>query len=607
MDKSKKIKLYLAVLNRGWIRRELVNTLLEMRDTKGVEITLENLNKTFASPICSNRNLITKRFLATDNDFLMMIDDDVLPLHNPAELVFADKDVIGSPAKVRQKGRNINWVAYVKTIDREGYVPVDFYSVDDTIDLLSVDIVGTGCILIKRKVLESIKAPFLTEFDEDGISNYGTDFAFCKRAKKAGFEIYTTPQRVCEHVKEVGLLDMRGYDDCDGRDAIAGKYAIPWGENAITQDDWHFIKNIIKENNVRTVLEFGSGLSSLLMSEIAEVDSFETEEMQKEQILSKTNGNRNMLSVMKWDGKKIDKSLLRSGYDMAFIDGPRGDREDAFKIATELAPKLIVHDAGRRNEQELQRKYLRNKYRLMEKNGWHLQRCHYWERRGIEVCFVVYQRPQRVPEILKQLKAQTIQTFKVNIWNNSGEKLDISDFPDGRVKVIDSKTNVGSQARFKLAKQTTGNPIIFFDDDENLDPNFVEYHYNQYLKFGAECILGSFTRTFNKESYWDSMDVLYGQVVDYVGTGGMVLDRDIIDKEPLLQKIPKPFDKAEDLYLCYLARMNHGLKLIRIEPAHKLLVDGKDQFLGLRKYKEEAFKKLRKMGWGLLGDANAPQ
>jgi len=221
---------------------------------------------------------------------------------------------------------------------------------------------------------------------------------------------------------------------------------------------------------------------------------------------------------------------------------------------------------------------------------------------NIEVCFLVYQRPQRLSEILSQLKIQTIQNFRINIWNNSGKKLDISSFPKDRIKVIDSKENIGSQARFKLAKQTTGNPIIFFDDDESLNPNFVEYHYSQYLKFGSKCILGWWTRTFIRESYGksQSIKVKYGQEVDYVGAGGMVLGREIFDKESLLQNIPKPFDKAEDLYLCYIARMKHGMKMIRIESACKMLVDNKDQYKSINK--EKIFTELRKMGWRLLRD-----
>lgn len=375
------IKLYLAILNKGWIRREQVRTILDMQATKGVQLYLEELSKTFANPICSNRAKIVKRFLKTDCDFLMMLDNDVIPLHNPAELVFADKDVIGSPAKVRQSGRTINWVVYVKHTTEEGYIPVDFEAVDDGIDLLSVDIVGTGCILIRRNVLKKLRAPFLIEFNEDGECTYGTDFAFCRKAKKAGFKIYTTPQRVCEHVKELGLLDIQGYDDSDGRDAMAGKYGIPWGEYAISQKDWYFIQDILRKGDIKTILEFGSGLSSLLMSEDHYVISYETDKKIVKNIESKINGN--YLTIRNWDGQYLQGHLGK--YDLAFIDGPLGlssggmGRKHSIRIASEHADKIIVHDAGRQDEVKWQNKYLRGKFKLKSRSGWHHNRCHYWE------------------------------------------------------------------------------------------------------------------------------------------------------------------------------------------------------------------------------------
>jgi hypothetical protein len=219
---------------------------------------------------------------------------------------------------------------------------------------------------------------------------------------------------------------------------------------------------------------------------------------------------------------------------------------------------------------------------------------------NIEVCLMIYQRPHRLPEILEQLKAQTIQDFKVNIWNNSSEKLHVSSFSEDRIKVIDSKGNIGTQARWRLAKQTTGNPIIFFDDDEALGPDFVEYHYEQYLKFGSKCMLGWFIKVFHRERYWKYKGADYGQEVDYLGAGGMVMDREIFDKEPLLQNIPKPFERTEGMYLSYLALMKYGMKLIKIEQKCKILVDGKDIYKSIDK--EKIFKELRKMGWRLLKD-----
>jgi len=220
----------------------------------------------------------------------------------------------------------------------------------------------------------------------------------------------------------------------------------------------------------------------------------------------------------------------------------------------------------------------------------------------IEVCFLTYQRPERIPKLLEQLKAQSIQNFNVNIWNNSGEKIDVSNFPQERLLVVNSKENVGSQARFKLAAQTIGNPIIFFDDDQDLATTFVEYNYRQYLKHGPKRISGWFTRTFHKEKYWDSKPAKNGEEVDYIATKAMILDRAIIDNEPLLQNIPDDFVKVEDLYLCYLARMKHGIKMLKIERHTSEKPDGKDQYPNINK--EKAFSLLRKNGWTLLKDAN---
>jgi len=216
----------------------------------------------------------------------------------------------------------------------------------------------------------------------------------------------------------------------------------------------------------------------------------------------------------------------------------------------------------------------------------------------IELCMATYQRYYRLPEIIKQLNGQTIQNFRLNIWNNSGKDLTpfVKDFPQDRLQVINSEKNEGSAARFKLVPLTKGNPIIFFDDDEILQPGFVEYNYREYLKFGKDCILGWYTRTFVNDSYNPSFDkATYGMEVDYIGTGGMVLDRWIFDGEETLQDIPRPFDKTEDLYLCYIARKKYAMHLIKINQSLSILVDGKDQYVGIDK--EDIFHRLKAQGW----------
>ena len=380
----KRIGLYVAILNHGWFRTEITSDLLpKMKKTAGVRVTLEHPAKTWDHPISSNRNRIVKRFLATRCDYLLMIDDDVVPLDNPAEFVHAGKDIVGFPAPVRQAGRQLNFVAYVKYPERDDYAPVDFARVDDTIELLRVDIVGTGCILIKRRVLEALKAPFHTEFDEDGILEVGTDFAFCRKAAAAGFEIFCTPQRVCEHHKEVGMLSFQSLSSSQEVDPAAQEYGIPWGGWAITPADWAFIRRVIKDINPVRILEFGSGLSSLLMSEMALVLSCETDPEHAHSIQKKA-GPR--LKIRTWDGS--DFLLPGNGrFDLAFVDGPPGERNggpgraEAMRAASALCDHIIVHDARREEEARLQEQYLKGEFRLVRRSGYHEACCHYWVRR----------------------------------------------------------------------------------------------------------------------------------------------------------------------------------------------------------------------------------
>jgi hypothetical protein len=389
-------KVYLAILNNGPLRREMMATVIPaMQNTKGVKLVWENPNRTWANPISSNRNKIVKRFLETNCDFLLMIDDDVVPLHNPCELVFADRDIIGCPALVRASGQTMVWTAYIPHSSGNGYSAVDLDSFDDMFDLLEVAIVGTGCILIKRKVLENIKAPFHPEFDEDGIMTHGTDFAFCRRATNSNFKVYTTTHRRCEHFKTTGFNDMDAWDSINYFCRDNTVYNIPWGEYSITQKDWKFIKEYLKELKPKKILEFGCGLSSLLLSEFCEVISYETDEEWKDKIESKCTA-KNKLEIRLWDGVNFPKELINGDakqgvkllcFDLVFVDGPKErlkggvGRNSSIYIASKISNHVIIHDAGRHEEEQYQRAHLRSIFKLTNKSGNHLTRCHYWERR----------------------------------------------------------------------------------------------------------------------------------------------------------------------------------------------------------------------------------
>lgn len=222
----------------------------------------------------------------------------------------------------------------------------------------------------------------------------------------------------------------------------------------------------------------------------------------------------------------------------------------------------------------------------------------------IEVCLAVYQRVNTLKQLVEQLKNQTNQEFILNIWNNSDKPLNVEDldFPEDRITIYNSSYNVGSIGRFLLVPHTTGKCIIFIDDDLDLQPDFVEYMYNRWVE-NPDDIQGWFTRVF-KDSYWNSIPYnKEDEEVDYVGTGGMVLSRDIFDNNPCLLNPPPEYVKVEDLYLSFIAYKN-GIKRYATEAHCKILVDGRDQFRSLLSYKDEALSLMRKEWTTLLQERN---
>jgi len=175
------------------------------------------------------------------------------------------------------------------------------------------------------------------------------------------------------------------------------KWGFQWGGGSMTDRDWVFMKDIFKEYKIKNVLEFGAGLSTLLMGTVAEkVITLETSQGWIKKIGGLADPKKHI--IKHWDGKTVPLESLSDykypdKYDFIFVDGPAGgeNREWSTKYASEHSDLIIVHDAGRKPEREWQEKYLSKDFQLIAKGG---HRCHLWKRKS---CIVVEEVDESKP------------------------------------------------------------------------------------------------------------------------------------------------------------------------------------------------------------------
>lgn len=207
-------KLWVSILNQGKIRPELSELVSHMRSHPLHQVHVEYPS---AKPIAHNRNSIVRRFLASDADYLLMIDDDVTPSRNPLDLVTLDKDILGLPCFVWNPKVNPTYPIYINVMEyvdeqqqfRPALMRNDAGLTRHTARGGEIDAIGSGCMLIARRVLEDVRAPFERFWDEGGCQVMGLDWAFCFKARQLGLEVWTNMDFLCGHWQTLNLWDVQ--------------------------------------------------------------------------------------------------------------------------------------------------------------------------------------------------------------------------------------------------------------------------------------------------------------------------------------------------------------------------------------------------------------
>lgn len=215
---------------------------------------------------------------------------------------------------------------------------------------------------------------------------------------------------VVNTISEIPVEIKKVNNDSFSNDEKQFKFRTQFGYKftswSIDYRDWAFIENMIDKYNVKTVLEFGAGLSTLLFAKKGvKVVSIETDKKWLESV-KEINP---VCDIRFWDGKSpID--FKGEKFDMAFVDGPTGGehREFSTKIASENANIILIHDATETHAIEWQSKYLKGIFNGPAKGG-HWNMIYLWNRFNVEAKVDIY------PPVLDSIGKITIGSEKVSI------------------------------------------------------------------------------------------------------------------------------------------------------------------------------------------------
>lgn len=159
------------------------------------------------------RNYFARECVNQKFDYLLMIDDDnPIPPQTLELMIEDDKDIIIAPILTRNPGINgeHDLCAYYSRevkIKKNSLTMYDFIKkFRDEGPLHKIDAGGTGCMLIKRNVLETLlkKYEFPFEFGDTVVDGQrrtlSEDVEFCEKANKEGFEIWLDERIIPIHL-----------------------------------------------------------------------------------------------------------------------------------------------------------------------------------------------------------------------------------------------------------------------------------------------------------------------------------------------------------------------------------------------------------------------
>lgn len=220
---------------------------------------------------------------------------------------------------------------------------------------------------------------------------------------------------------------------------------------------------------------------------------------------------------------------------------------------------------------------------------------------GVPMVMCLWNRPERLRQIIYMLESMTPPTrIKLLLWNNAAENAPLysgvaDHAPTGSLASIDlvnSSVNIGGLARFVavrwLRNAGYSGPVLMLDDDQVVAPSFVS---DLLADWTPRSIVGWWA--FNQvRSYWDREQVPAGAETDHVGTGGTILDPELVDDDRFFFDLPRRFAFMEDQWMSYQA-LGRGWRLQKARTSIDFVLEERNQYHAMIELKDEFHRYLR--------------
>ena len=156
--------------------------------------------------VIKSRNILRNYALEHDYDYLLSLEQDVLPPKDVIEqLLDVHQDIVsGITPHLLVKATTAQEIALIGIHDKNHPGSYTFFDYKNTLQykgILPVNYCALGCVLLSRKVLEKIQ--FRYEQVEPSINDLNVkwdDMCLCEDAEKEGFTIYANVGVKCEHL-----------------------------------------------------------------------------------------------------------------------------------------------------------------------------------------------------------------------------------------------------------------------------------------------------------------------------------------------------------------------------------------------------------------------